>query len=155
MTASSSDVARMTNDGVVLTATNQQIKDLDPNAENDGETERPLLFDDPAAGQVILNEAFALLSAMGRPHEGIAIGDSAGLGSVVPVWPKAPRATIVDESRGLIATTALRAYSFDMGEDTYALELVGLPIKANPAGKVTMDSTVVTVDTTLHTMDER
>lgn len=154
MPANDDDVARYTSDGIVLTATRKQVLLRDSNAIDGGSPERLTFFDDEAGGQAMLEEAFGFLSAMGRVHEAVELGDSLGFGSVVPLWPAAPTCRVVDDLRGIDTTCIVRAYSFDMSSDSYAVELVGGVFGTNGGGPpVTFDSTVVTVDTTDYTMD--
>ena len=125
MAATEQDIARFTVDGVVLTAARQTVLDQDPNAIDGGASERQLFFDDDVAGQVLLNELFGFLGRIGNIHEAIEIGDNLSLGVDQPLWPAAPQVTLIDDTRGINAATAIRAYSFDMAADRYALELVG------------------------------
>jgi hypothetical protein len=136
MSALPADIARYTSDGVLITVKNAAIKDRDPSAEDTKDSERPLFFDNPAHGQVLTNELYAFLSAEGKPHEAVETGDTLGLGGAVPIFPKAPQ---------LDARAAIRAYSFDMASDTYAIELVGIRAAVRVDG-VTFDSTEITFD---------
>lgn len=154
MTATSADVARFTNDGTLITLTNQPLKTADPNARDMADRELQMHFDEVAPGQQILDELFAFVGAAHRPHEGVQFDDTVGLGTTVPLWPAAPAAYVVDEERRLSARTIISGFSFDMGSDSYAVELIGAPPEAPDGTPVTMDSTVVTMDDTTHTLDE-
>lgn len=153
MTALPSDIPRFTNDGVLLTASNASIKNLDPTAIDQASSERELFLDSQAHGQIVLSELFGFISPAGRIHEGVEIETSLDLGGTVPLWPKAPQALVVDVSRRIDQATVIRAYSFDMGSDRFALELVGIQPAAAGAGNPTYDSTAVTMDSTGYTSD--
>lgn len=155
MTATAEAIAQYTNDGNVITASSAAVLTADPNAIDGADNIRETFFDNATDAQVLLDEWFAMQSMLGRPHEGIEVDDSLGLGTTVPLWPGAPRATVIDDTRDILALTAVRAYSSDGETDSYAIEVVGIPLPIVPGGKVTVDSTLVTVDTTKHSMDER
>ncbi|MET0373943.1 MAG: hypothetical protein ABW128_06760 [Rhizorhabdus sp.] len=145
MTATPDDIARYTSDGVLITVKNEAIKDRDPAAEDMKDRERPLFFDDSDHGQVLTNELYAFLAAEGKPHEAVETADTLGLGLTKPVFPKAPQVQVEDTTRGLKSRCAIRAYSFDMSSDTYAIELVGITKLEDPT-VVTFDSTEITFD---------
>lgn len=153
MTATSADVARFTNDGVLLTARDTAIRDQNAGSE-DLSDEIITFFDNEEAGQAMLDERFALVSMLGRMHEAIEIEDNMGLGLTLPIVPFIPHFYVIDESRALAGRAALRAYSFDHNNDRYALELTGTPVPVPPGGHVTMDDTDTTFDDTSHSMDE-
>lgn len=153
MTALPADISRYTTDGALITRKNQAIKDADPNALDTGDREIELFFVDPADGQTIVDELFGFVSAAGRVHEAIEIGDAVGLGTIIPLFPKAPQAEIVDATRALNTLGALRGYSFDMGADSYALEFVGMPPDVPVVGTGTFDSTEITFDKTIPPWD--
>lgn len=146
MPALPSDIARFTSDGTLITRKDQAIKDRDPNALDTGEREVAMFFDDPAHGVIMTDELFAYVSTEARPHEGIEVMDSIGLGSTRPVFPAAPLARIEDAERGINAVCAVRQYAFDMSSDTYALELVGIGTVAGDPPS--FDETDITLDNT-------
>lgn len=153
MPANPTDIARYTSDGALITLKNEALKDTDPNAQDAGDRELAMFFDSSTHGQIIANELFAFVSAVSRPHEGVEIEDGLGLGSTVPVFPKAPRVHITDPSRLIDTSAVIRAYAFDMSSDRYALELVGLVKRATPADFPTFDRTNITFDNTTFTWD--
>ena len=153
MAANPSDIAKYTSDGVLITLKDEAIKQRDPNALDTGERELGMFFDDPAHGQIVAAELFAYVSAEGRPNEGIEIPDNLGLGTSVPVFPRAPRAHLIDDSRGINVIAAIRAYSFDMAEDAYAMEFVGLPPGGGASGGPTFDSDGIRFDNSVNTWD--
>lgn len=147
------DIARYTSDGVLITVKNEAIKERDPNAQDTGDREISMFFDVAEHGDILADELFAYVGAEGRPHEGIETGDTLGLGSTVPVFPRSPRARIVDAEREIDTVAVVRAYSFDMASDTYALELVGLLPGRPPEGTPLFDSTQITLDSYIWTWD--
>lgn len=153
MTAAPADIQRFTNDGVVLISRDTAIRDAYPGAVDGGSDEIVLFFDAAADGQVILEERFALLSMITRPHEAVETDDGLDLGRSITVVPRIPHFFLIDPSRALAARTALRAYSFDHNSDRYALELAGTPVPDTGDGP-TMDSTLVSMDDTGYTADE-
>lgn len=146
MSAVPSDIARFTSDGFLITKKDEAIKDRDPNALDTGDREIAMFFDDPNHGEILADELFAYVSTEARPHEGIEVGESLGLGSTFPVFPRAPIAHVVDDERGIDAICAVRQFAFDMSSDTYAIELVGLGVIAGDVPS--FDETDITLDNT-------
>lgn len=153
MPALPSDIAKYTSDGVLITLQDEAIKTADPNASNTGDNDIDMFFDDPADAQVVAEELFSFLSLVGRPHEAVEIEDSLGLGSTVPIFPLAPRASIRDDTRQIDTVAIIRAYSFDMDSDAYALELIGAQEIAVVGEGGTFDSTEITFDNDALTWD--
>lgn len=146
MAALPADIARFTSDGFLITKKDEAIKDRDPNAFDTGDREIAMFFDDPNHGDILASELFAFVSTEARPHEGIEVGDSLGLGSTKQVFPAAPLAHVVDAERGIDAICVVRQYAFDMSSDTYAIELVGLGVIAGDVPS--FDETDITLDNT-------
>lgn len=153
MAANPVDISRYTSDGVLITVQNPAIKEVDPNALDTGDRELELFYDDPAHGDIMANELFSFIGVIGRPHEAVEISETLGLGTAVPVFPKAPTAYLKDHTRRLDIRAALRAYSFDMGVDTYAMEFVGIAPDVVTPGTPQWDSTNITFDGTATTWD--
>lgn len=150
MAATPADIARYSSDGALIVLKDEAIKDRDPNAQDTGDREVAMFFNDSDHGEILANELFAFVSLEGRPHEGVETNDSLGLGSSVFVFPRAPRAYIIDEERKIDQLAIVRQYSFDMGSDTYALELVGLRLTGNPPS---FDQTDITLDNAVLSWD--
>jgi hypothetical protein len=151
VTAKPDDIARFTNDGVVLTVESQDIHVSHPDADS---VEYESMFDSREHGLIMLQERFAVRSMVGRVHESVELADRLGLGTDVPIAPTVPAFTVVDDSRGITARTVVRAYSFLFEMNKYAVELVGMPPLPPPATRATADSTIIHVDNTSHTSDE-
>lgn len=153
MPALPSDIARYTSDGVLITLQDEAIKTADPNASNTGDNAIDMFFDDPDDARVVAEELFSFLSFAGRPHEAIEIEDGLGLGSTTAIFPLAPRASIRDDTRRIDTVAIIRAYSFDMDSDAYALELIGAQQVSVVGGIATFDSTEITFDNDVLTWD--
>lgn len=126
MPATPSRIAISLNDGIVLSKIDAAIKANHPNAEDSGENEIEMFFDNSADAQVLLDERWNWKSAAGRPREQIEIDSTFGLGTLIPVTPAVPRFTITDSDRGIAAALCMaRSYSLDYNTDRYAVELAG------------------------------
>lgn len=150
MTALPADVALFTNDGVVLTAENEAVKLAYPDAQA---VEMETMFNDPAHGQIMLNQRFAVMSMIDRAHEAVELEDRLGLGTTVPIAPRSPAFVLHDDDRNLHVRTVVSGYSFVFETNRYAVELMQMPTIGNP-NRITVDSTLVTVDNVSHTVDE-
>jgi hypothetical protein len=124
VTATPDDIARYTNDGVVLTALDLPLRANHPDAVDGGNEELEMFFDNPADAEVLLAERFDLLSQVSALHEGIEVSESLGLGSSVPIAPNVPCFTIVDESRGISKVARTRAYVYEAAGDRYSVEVL-------------------------------
>jgi hypothetical protein len=125
MTASPSDIARFTNDGVLITLADATVFARDANAIDMGDSEVEMFFDSAADASTMMGRRRDILFRLGRPHEMIEVEDTLGLGSIIAVAPRLPRFTTIDETRALNATLAVRSLAFDWTTDRYAVELVG------------------------------
>lgn len=125
MSADPADIALYTVDGQVITVQNSAIKTLIPDAQDLGDSEIETFFDNASDGLTYLSEKFAVLGAVGAPHEGVEIEDSLAIGTTIPITPAAPVFTLVDETRGLAADARLRAFVDDSHTDRFSLELLG------------------------------
>lgn len=126
MSATPTDVARYTNDGVVLTtdaATGVAIRAAHTDAQTNSPGEIEMLFDSAAVGQLFLNEKFGYLSIINPPHVGVEVDDSLGIGSVIAIAPKVPCFTAVDEKSALNSLLRTRAFAHDSETDRYSVEL--------------------------------
>jgi len=154
MTAIPSDIARYTSDGVLITVKDPAIKEQDPNAADTGDREIEMFFDDPEHGQYLMDELFGFIGRAGRVHEAIEIADTLELGTTITLFPAAPEARLRDDSRRMNVRAALRSYSFDMGNDAYALEFVGLRPKIAGPEEPVFDTTDITFDNAASTWDK-
>lgn len=125
MSATPADIAAFTVDGIVITVQNSAIKTLIPDAKDLGDSEIEMFCDNQADGLTLLAERFAILGAVGAPHEGVEIEDSLAIGTTIPITPAVPEFTLVDESRALATTGRLRAFVDDRHTDRFSLELLG------------------------------
>lgn len=124
MTATPSDIAKYTSDGVVIQATDAAIDAAHPDAKESGDGEIEMFFDSDFASQVVLDERFALLSQISALHEGIEVSDSLGLGVDIPLGPSVPCFRVVDASRGIDTVARTRAYVYEAGNDHYSVEVL-------------------------------
>lgn len=126
MPALAADVAKYTNDGVLLRApdmvTSAAIKALHPGARTVGTAEIEMFFRNPDHGQAMLNEKAGYLTIIGPAHEGIEVEASLGLGSVIPIAPTVPSFQCIDDERGLNKSLRTRAYAHDLSSDRYSVE---------------------------------
>lgn len=124
MSADPHDIAKFTNDGVVLTTQNAALLAAHPESIDGGNSEIEMFFDNPAHAQVLLDERFALLSNPSPIHEGVQVSEDIGLGSVVAITPQVPCFNIVDANRGIDKVARTRAYVYEAGSDQYSVEVL-------------------------------
>ena len=124
MPALPADIARFTNDGVVLTNEDLALRAAHPDAKDTGGGEVETFFDYAADAQVLLDERWGILSRVSAVHEGIEIEDSAGLGDAIPYTPNVPCFTIIDAERDIETVARLRAVVYEGGSDRYSVEVV-------------------------------
>lgn len=124
MTATPADIARYTTDGVVLTQENVGIKANHSDAQDTGDTELEMFYDDPADAELVLADLFTIKSQVSALHEGIEVSDSLGLGTSVPLSPTVPCFQVVDASRGIDVVARTRAYVYEAGGDNYSVEVI-------------------------------
>jgi hypothetical protein len=126
MPATPATIAKLTNDGLVVTAELPAVKALFPiDARNLGENEIETFFDSGADAQAMIDEKLSILGQVPRPHEGIEIDTQIGIGSSIPISPSIPRFTLIDEPRGLLAIARVRAIADDMETDRFSIEMLG------------------------------
>src|SRR6478752_9976829 len=113
MTATPADVAKYTSDGILLTKELASIKTNHLDAQESGDTEIEMFFENSAHGQVLLDERFAILSQASALHEGIEVDDTLGLGNTIPIAPTVPCLRVVDGERGIDEVARVRAFAYD------------------------------------------
>jgi hypothetical protein len=126
MAATPSDIAKYTTDGVRLVApTNAAIGDAIKAAHidaRDGDSDEiEMFYDDPADGQAMLNERFAIESIANPVSLGLEVEESLGLGATIPLTPAVPVFTVVDTASGFSAPMRVSGYAADMGADRYSV----------------------------------
>lgn len=127
MTALPADIAKYTNDGIVVTtnaATGAAIKLAHPDAKDLGDVEIEMFFTSDANALVMLNEKFGLMSVIDPLHEGIEVVEALGLGTTIPIAPTVPSFRAIDDSRSIDKTVRTRAYVNDTGTDRFSLEVL-------------------------------
>ena len=124
MTATPSDIARYTRDGVVLSKQDLNIRNGQRDSETTGDTEIETFFDSRIHAQVVLDEIWATYSVISPVHEGIEVDQSLGLGTTIPLVPSVPCFQVVDEERGLNKLSRTRAFSYDTEAETYSVEVL-------------------------------
>jgi hypothetical protein len=124
MSATPTRIAISLNDGIVLSKLDATIKTNHPNAEDAGDNEIEMFFDNSADAQVLLDERWNWKSSAGRAREQIELDSSFGLGTTVALTPAVPKFTITDDDRGINAVVCMaRSYSIDYNSERYAVEL--------------------------------
>lgn len=129
MAADPTDIALYTTDGVLLyspsnPATAAAIKAVHIDARDFSGSEVEM-FTSAADAQILLDEAWAILSTVNPPLYGVEVDDTLGLGSSITLSPTVPCMNVLDDARGIAVTTRVRAYSAEYGTDRYAVELLG------------------------------
>lgn len=124
MPATPADVARYTQDGVVITEKDTAIKAAHPDARDTGKGEIEMFFDNAADGELVLAERFALLSQVSALHEGIEVSDTLGLGTTIPLGPSVPCFRVIDASRSIDIVARTRAYVYEAAGDQYSVEVI-------------------------------
>lgn len=124
MTADPARIAKFSVDGIVVSRVDATIKTNFPNAEDLGQSEIEMFFRLEADADAMLEEKWAIFSSASRPHEGVELEDSLGLGTTIAISPRVPRFQTVDEERGMNVSLAARAYVQDMTTDRYSIELL-------------------------------
>lgn len=126
MAAIPSDIAKYTTDGVRLVApTNSAIGDAIKAAHidaRDGDSDEiEMFYDDPADGQVMLNERFDIERIPNPVCLGLEVEESLGLGSSIPLSPAVPVFAAVDQTIGLSIALRVSGFASDMGSDRYSV----------------------------------
>lgn len=124
MPATPTDIAKYTNDGVVVTSANAAILTAHSEAEDRGEDVIEMFFESAADALTVLNERFGLLSQINGLHEAAVVDEALGLGSSILITPTTPCFRVIDESRGIDTTLRTRAYAYEAGADQYSIELM-------------------------------
>jgi hypothetical protein len=162
MTASPSDVARFTNDGVLVTMVDPTVLQRDANALDVGDSELETFFDSATDASTMMARRSRILFQLGRPHVLVEVEDTLGVGNIIALTPRLPRFTAIDETRSLNTTLTMRSLAFDWTSDRYAVELVETdpPSVGSAAGGgagagVTFDGTILRFDRTLQPTFDR
>lgn len=126
MAATPSDIAKFTTDGVRLVApTNSAISDAIKAAHidaRDGDSEEiEMFYVDPADGQAMLDERFAIESIVNPVSLGLEVQESLGLGSTIPLAPAGPVFNIVDRDKGTSLPLRVSGFATDAGTDRYSV----------------------------------
>ncbi len=124
MAATPADIAKYTNDGVVITASTPSILTNHPEAVDDGDHEIEMFFDSATDAGTVLAETFGILSQLSPLHEAVVVEEALGLGTTVPLTPTTPCFRVIDEDRNIDATLRTRAYAYEAGSDHYSVELI-------------------------------
>lgn len=129
MAADPADIARFITDGILIVspvdpAVSAAIAAAHIDALDSGTGEIEQFFDEEADGQAMLDELFAIQSAVNPPYFAVEIEDSLGLGSAIPISPKVPCFRLTDEAQGLSVLLRTRGYAIDLGADRYSVELI-------------------------------
>lgn len=125
MSALPADIAKYTNDGVVITNENAALRAAHPEADDLLDQPVEMFFDTVADGQALLDEKFALLSQINPVHEGIEVDENLRLGQTIAIAPTVPCFRIVDEERGIDVVARTRAYAHEMASDRFSIEVIG------------------------------
>lgn len=123
MTALPADVAKYTNDGVVITSEMLMLKATHPDAVDLGTEELEFFFTNTAHAQTMLNEKLSLRSNPAPLCEGVEVDESLGVGISIAISPTVPCFTYIDESRGIDTVARTRAFAYETGSDRYSVEL--------------------------------
>jgi hypothetical protein len=124
MPATPDDIAKYTNDGIVITAADASILSNHPEAEDRGEDVIDYFFVSASDAAVVLAERFNIQSQINGLHEAAVVEDSLGLGSTVQLSPTVPSFRLVDDERGHDVVLRTRAYAYEAGADQFSIELV-------------------------------
>ena len=124
MSADPARIAKFSNDGIVISRVDDAIKAKYPNAEDFGTSEIEMFFRNQADADAMLDEKWNALKVANRVHEGVEITQDLGLGTTIQLSPVVPRLQTIDESRGIDASLAVRAFVQDMTTDRYSIELL-------------------------------
>jgi len=124
MSADPADIARFTNDGVVVSVVDAAIEAAHPEASDEFSDPIEMFFVNQADGLTMLTEKFGLRSLINPAHEGIEVEESLRLGQVIPIAPTVPCFRIVDEKRGLDVVVRTRAYAFETEQDRFSIEVI-------------------------------
>lgn len=125
MTALPADIAKFTNNGIVVRtskAAGDAILAAHPNARSieDGR-EIEMFFTSANDAQALLDERFALTNSPGL-HDGVEVEDTLGLGTTIPLAPVVPCFTVIDQDGQVTAAARTRSYARSMVADRYAVE---------------------------------
>lgn len=126
MPATPADIARYTQDGIVVvtnSVTGAAIKAAHPDARDMGDTEFEFFFVSDAHAQAMLDEKFALTSAIDPDHVGVEVEEAIGIGVTIPIAPTVPSFRVIDDTHNLDSVSRVRSFANDTGTDRFALEV--------------------------------
>lgn len=127
MTALPADIARFTTDGVVVTApTSQAVTDAIKADHIDARTtsEIEMFYDNPSDAQWALDERFSYLRKVNPVHLAIETEEAIGLGTTIDLSPSVPCYNAVDPYLEVAALVRVRAYSYVLATDRFAVEVM-------------------------------
>lgn len=124
MTALPADIAKYTNDGVVIIAENAALKATHPDAVDESTDEKEMFFVNPAHAQIFLDECLALRSKPMGLHEGVEVDDNLGVGTKIPIAPVVPSFRFLDSEHGVDVVARTRGFIYEMGQDRCSVELM-------------------------------
>lgn len=124
MPALPSDISRFTTDGVVITKENTAIRDMHPDAVDNGDKEIEMFYDSAADTEAMLNEKFTLMSKVNPAHEAIEVDESLGIGTTIPIAPTIPCYRVIDDERELDVVARTRAIAYETGSDRHSIEVI-------------------------------
>lgn len=123
MTALPADVAKYTQDGVVVTSEDLALKAAHRDAQDLGTAEIESFFVDPANTQTMLDETLDLLSNPAPLALAIEVDETIRIGTSIPYTPKVPTFRYIDDAKEIDALPRLRGFAYEMGTDRYSIEL--------------------------------
>lgn len=124
MPADPDDIAKYTNDGVVITAEDLSLKAAHPDAVDLGGEEKEMFFVDPDDAQILLDETLSLRSKPDPIHVGVEVDESLSIGNATPIAPTVPCYRYIDEASEQDAVARTRAFAYESGSDRYSVELL-------------------------------
>lgn len=130
MTASPADVAKYTQDGVVVRsdpATGAAVKNLFDGARDESEPPRETFFRYAAQAQVVENIRFTFLSRLSPKQDDMDVEQALGLGSTIPLSPFVPRFTVVENPDDPGYEGLVRAYIHRAADDRMAVQMIEAP----------------------------
>jgi hypothetical protein len=130
MTANPTDVAKYTQDGVIVRsdpAQGEAVKTLFDAARDESEPPRETFFRYAAQAQVIENIRFDFLSRLAPKQDDIDVDQALGLGSSITVAPYVPRFTVVENPDDPGYVGLVRAYIHRAADDRMAVQIIEAP----------------------------
>ena len=129
MVAVPADIARFTNDGILVTSPRNagvsaaiQAEHVDARGMDGREIE--MFYDDAVDAQFYLDERFGFLSRTDPLHVSVEVEESLGIGDTVPIAPLVPAFRAIDATTKTDVIARTRAYAQDMSTDRFGVELL-------------------------------